>query len=263
MINEIIKLRGPENDSVTLTTYILDDIRGHIPYRPAIVICPGGGYQRCSNIEAEPVAMRFAAAGFHAFVLNYSVYPCRYPDALEELSMSVELIRENAEKWHVDKDKIAVGGFSAGGHLAASLGVFWNKEPFASETQKNKPNALVLCYPVITSGELGHRGSFDALCGDDAELVEKMSLEKRVDKDTPKTFLWHTFDDEGVMVDNSLLFANALRKNDIPFEMHIYPTGRHGLSLINKDTGLEDGEVVSENAKQWIDNCCSWLLENM
>lgn len=263
MINEVIRLRGEDNSHVTLTTYILDDIRGNIPYRPAIVVCPGGAYQRCSDIEGEPVAMRFAAVGFHTFVLNYSVYPERYPKALEELSMSVELIRENAEKWHIDVNKIAVCGFSAGGHLAASLGVFWNTPPFASASQKNKPNALVLCYPVISSGEYGHIGSIEALCGDDKELFERMSLENRVSCDTPKTFIWHTFDDEGVPMENSLLFANALKKNNIPFEMHIYPTGRHGLSIINKDTGLLDSEIVSINAPQWVENCCNWLLESM
>lgn len=262
MINKVFKLREEENGyTPTLTTYILDNTGLAVSKRPAVLVCPGGGYSGCAPIEAEPVAMRFLAAGFNAFVLRYSVYPSRYPKALEEVSKSVEMIREHADEWGIEKDKIAVCGFSAGSHLACSLGVFWNQEPIKTENEANKPNAMILSYPVITSGEKAHRGSFNNLCGDDKELVEKMSLEKQVNKDTPKTFLWHTFSDAGVPVENSLLFANALREHDIPFEMHIYPEGRHGLSIVNKEVGLGDDEKVSRNAKGWIDLACSWLKE--
>ena len=260
MINKVIPLREEENGyTPTLTTYILDKIRNDT--RPAVLICPGGAYSGCADIEAEPIAMRFMAAGFHAFILRYSVYPNKYPKALEEVSKSVQIIRQNAGEWHIDKDKIAVCGFSAGSHLACSLGVFWNQEPIKTADESNKPNAMILSYPVITSGEKAHRGSFDNLCGDNPELVEKMSLEKRVTKDTPKTFLWHTFADQAVPVENSLLFANALREHDIPFELHIYPEGRHGLALSIPDTGLTKDDVVSTNVKGWIDLACNWLWE--
>lgn len=260
MINKVIPLREEENGyTPTLTTYILDKIRNDT--RPAVLICPGGAYGGCADIEAEPIAMRFMAAGFHAFILRYSVYPNKYPKALEEVSKSVQIIRQNAGEWHIDKDKIAVCGFSAGSHLACSLGVFWNQESIKTADESNKPNAMILSYPVITSGEKAHRGSFDNLCGDNPELVEKMSLEKRVTKDTPKTFLWHTFADQAVPVENSLLFANALREHDIPFELHIYPEGRHGLALAIPDTGLTKDDVVSTNVKGWIDLACNWLWE--
>lgn len=260
MINKVIPLREEENGyTPTLTTYILDKIRNDT--RPAVLICPGGAYSGCADIEAEPIAMRFMAAGFHAFILRYSVYPNKYPKALDEVSKSVQIIRQNADEWHIDKDKIAVCGFSAGSHLACSLGVFWNQEPIKTADESNKPNAMILSYPVITSGEKAHRGSFDNLCGDNPELVEKMSLEKRVTKDTPKTFLWHTFADQAVPVENSLLFANALREHDIPFELHIYPEGRHGLALAIPDTGLTQDDVVSTNVKGWIDLACNWLWE--
>lgn len=262
MINKVIKLREEENGyTPTLTAYILDDIKRNVTTRPAVLVCPGGGYSGCADIEAEPVVMRFLAAGFHAFVLRYSVYPNKYPKALEELSKSVEIIRENADEWMIDKDKIAVCGFSAGSHLACSLGVFWNQEPIKTENETNKPNAMILSYPVITSGEKAHRGSFNCLCGDDAELVKKMSLETQVTKDTPKTFLWHTFTDSAVPVENSLLFAGALRENNIPFELHIYPEGPHGLSLVNADTGLNPDTKVSVNTKDWINLACNWLWE--
>lgn len=260
MINKVIPLREEENGyTPTLTTYILDKIRNDT--RPAVLICPGGAYSGCADIEAEPIAMRFMAAGFHVFILRYSVYPNKYPKALEEVSKSVQIIRQNADEWHIDKDKIAVCGFSAGSHLACSLGVFWNQEPIKTTDESNKPNAMILSYPVITSGEKAHKGSFDNLCGDNPELVEKMSLEKRVTKDTPKTFLWHTFADQAVPVENSLLFANALREHDIPFELHIYPEGRHGLALAIPDTGLTQDDVVSANVKGWIDLACNWLWE--
>ena len=265
MINKVINLREEQNGyTPTITTYILN--KGSFTgKRPGVVVIPGGGYWGCSEDEAENVALRFMAQGFHAFIIRYSVKSknpsAKYPMALEEVSNSLEIIRENADEWGLDEDKIAICGFSAGGHLACSLGVFWNKEPIRTENGKNKPNAMILSYPVITSGKYAHRGSFDNLCHGDEELVEKMSLENQVNEDTPKTFIWHTFTDETVPVENSLLFANALRKKDIPFELHIYPEGRHGLSVMTPDSGFSEEEKASENARGWIDLACNWLKE--
>lgn len=265
MINKVIKLRKEENGyTPTLTTYILD--KGFSGgKRPGILVIPGGGYWIASENEAENVALRFMAKGFHAFVVRYSAKSdnpkAKYPMALEEVSKSLEIIRENAEQWGVEEDKIAICGFSAGGHLACSLGVFWNMEPIKTENEKNKPNAMILSYPVITSGEFAHRGSFENLCEGDETLVEKMSLEKQVNEDTPKTFIWHTFNDQVVPVENSLLFANALREKNIPFELHIYPEGRHGLSVMTPDAGVSEDEKVSKNARGWIDLACGWLKE--
>ena len=258
MINKVINLRENMEPMPTLTTYILDDPMENAAKRPAILVCPGGGYEFCSPREAEPIAMQYNAAGFHAFVLNYSVAPNRYPMALEEASMAVSLIREHAEEWRVEEDKIAVIGFSAGGHLAGSLGVFWNSEPIKTNNGTNKPNAVILAYPVITSGELAHRGSFDNLCGGDEELVKKMSLENQVTKDTPPMFLWHTFEDQAVPVENSMMMAQALRKENIPFELHIFPKGEHGLSTATKDVGVSDNNI-SRGIKDWVKQSVNWL----
>lgn len=232
--------------------------------RGAVVICPGGGYEFTSDREAEPVALQFMASGYNAFVLRYSVSPARYPAALLQLSAAVSYIRSNAEKFHVDVNKIAVCGFSAGGHLAASLGVFW-QEQFIAESLKikegaNRPNALILSYPVITSGKFGHAGSFSSLLGENAApgFLEKMSLENQVSEKVPPAFIWHTFNDTCVPVENSLLFASALREHGIPFEMHIFPEGVHGLSLCSPETSVAECHI-NPHCSKWLALCKEWL----
>lgn len=184
--------------------------------RETIIMCPGGGYVMTSDREAEPVALKFMAEGFNVVVLRYSVAPNKFPKALIELAATVNYARSKSEEWNVDKDKIIVCGFSAGGHLAGSLGVLWDNKILEEALEMNKdnikPNAMMLCYPVITSGEFAHKGSFDNLLDENISEVEreKLSLEKLVSKETPQTFLWHTFDDGAVPVQNSLFFANSL-----------------------------------------------------
>lgn len=234
--------------------------------RATIVICPGGGYVMTSDREAEPVALRFLSEGFNVIVLRYSVAPNKYPTALLELAATINYAREMSEIWNIDNDKVIVCGFSAGGHLAGSLGVLWNRD-FISETLEinkvdAKPNAMILSYPVITSGEFAHKGSFDNLLGDNAneEEREKLSLEKLVSKDTPKTFLWHTFDDGTVPVENSLMFANSLRKNNVPFELHIYPTGVHGLSLCDEASARKDDKNhINPHVGTWFRMAIEWI----
>ncbi|HHU79535.1 MAG: alpha/beta hydrolase [Caldicoprobacterales bacterium] len=254
----------------TLTTYVPDysPEMAHHDKRPAVLICPGGGYQFTSDREAEPIAIRFAAAGFHAFVLRYRTSPSRHPAPLLDLSRAMWIIRENAGKWHLDPDRIAVCGFSAGGHLAGSLGVFWQqdwiREAIGMPHGMNRPNAQILSYPVITSGQHAHRGSFENLLGGDAseEMLKSMSLEHHVNKETPPTFLWHTFNDQAVPVENSLLIANALRQQGVPFELHIYPEGVHGLSLCDKETAGGYGEAaewINPHAATWFSLCVEWL----
>ena len=263
MINKVINLGEADEKGVvpTLTTYVLDDPLEQKRKRGSVLICPGGAYSICSPREAEPIALMFNVAGYHAFVLNYSVAPKTFPTALCEVSKAMCLIRENAEEWCVAEDKIAVCGFSAGGHLAASFATLWNSEKaIKRDDQKNKPNGAILCYPVITSGEKAHRGSFENLLGkdkDNKDMLEYLSLENRVSKDTPQTFLWHTFSDDAVPVENSLMFANALRKNDVPFEMHIYPKGCPGLSLATKEVCDESG--VDFHVATWAKLACQWL----
>ncbi len=242
----------------TLTTYLIDASDSFLHNeRPIIVICPGGGYSDVSDREGEMIALQFAAMGFHTAVLRYSVAPAVYPAQLLELAKAVALIRQNARQWHIEKNKIFIQGSSAGGHLAASFGCFWKKdflnEAAGGESELIRPNGLILSYPVITSGEYAHRDSFVKLLGDQYdELVQEMSLENQVNEDTPETFLWHTFEDQLVPVENSLLFMQALRKKGIPFESHIYAKGAHGLALANELTCSPEGNEIQPAASSWI-----------
>ncbi|ASR49119.1 acetylesterase [Paenibacillus kribbensis] len=266
MIHEIIDIRT-EHSKSKLYTYILDNSPeiDNTRKRPLVIICPGGGYEFTSDREAEPIAIKMNAMGFHSCVLRYSVRPATFPTALLELSMAVALTRKKAEEWHVDKNKIIVVGFSAGGHLAASLGVFW-KSSFLSKAlgipnEMIKPNGLLLSYPVITSGTFAHEGSFKALLGDNYnEQLDQVSLEKYVSSDTPPTFLWHTYTDEPVPVENSFLFANALLKNKVSLEMHIYPNGVHGLSLGTEETmALDNEKTIQPEVSNWIKMAGRWI----
>lgn len=233
--------------------------------RPAVVICPGGGYEMTSDREAEPVALQVIANGCQAFVLRYSVSPTRYPVALHQLACSVALIRQHATEWHIDPQKIIVAGFSAGGHLAACLGVFWHTAELANiglSPAQMQPNGLLLSYPVITSGEYRHQGSFNNLLGTDQAALAKLSVDQQVTNMTPPTFIWHTVADGSVPVENSLLFAQALRRAGVPFELHLFPDGRHGLSLatpeVNPDQQFDHPEVAV-----WFDLFITWLRRNI
>lgn len=259
MINQKIQLRE-NNPDVYMETYIIDvptdNPQGDTKKYPTVVVCPGGGYQYCSKREAEPIALNFNAAGFNAVVVYYSV-DIAYPASLEDLSKAVVTVRENAEQWHVDTDKIIVCGFSAGGHLAASLGVHWNSESAVKrEDGLNKPNGMILSYPVITAGEKAHRGSIDVLCGGDDSIMEKVSLEKHVTSDCPPAFIWHTFEDGAVPVENSLYLLEALSDKKISAEAHIYPKGGHGLSLSNEYVCVDGG--VPE-VREWIKLAVNWI----
>ncbi len=235
--------------------------------RPTVVICPGGGYSHTSDREAEPIALQFIAEDCNAVVVRYSCSPANFPCQIMELAWAVSKVRENAEEWNVDTDRIAVMGFSAGGHLAASYGTLWNKdfvkEYFGFKGGENKPNGMILCYPVITSGTKAHRGSFNNLLGDkkdDPEMLELVSCEKQVSEDTPRAFIWHTFEDGAVPVENSLLMASALAEKKINTELHIFPHGQHGLSLCNDlvygpnfdYSGLSEVQVWIEMAIRWL-----------
>lgn len=234
--------------------------------RETIIICPGGGCEFTSDREAEPIALKFVAQGFNAVVIRYSIAPVRYPTALLELAETVRYVREKEKEWNVDTEKVIVCGFSAGGHLAGSLGVLWNNEIIEKyldiKNEEVKPNAMILCYPVISSGEFAHKGSFDSLLGEkEAEISrENLSLEKLVSIETPKTFLWHTFDDGTVPVQNSLLFSNALASNKVQFELHIYPSGVHGLGLCEEITAMNGrSEHINSHIASWFNLACQWI----
>lgn len=256
-----------EQSEAKLYTYVLDNSPeiDQNRKRPAVIICPGGGYVTTSDREAEPVAIQMNAMGFHVFILRYSVQPATFPTALTELATAVAYVRNRAEEWNIDANKVIVTGFSAGGHLAASLGVFWEREFLAERVKFDKdaykPNGLILSYPVISSGVHAHQGSFQALLGDQQEeLRERLSLEKQVNNQTPPTFLWHTFEDASVPVENSMLFAVALKKHNIPFELHIYPSGGHGLSLANEESmNVQNNFGIQEECQNWIDMAGVWI----
>ncbi len=252
-----------QGNIANLYTYILDNTPeiDKDRMRPIIIICPGGGYQSISDRESEPIALHFNSMGYHSCVLRYSVKPTEYPIALLQLASTISYIRERDKEWNIDHNKIIVCGFSAGGHLAANLGTMWN-DPFLSEAigvskEQIKPNGMILSYPVITSGKFGHKESFANLLGSQYdEMVERLSLEKCVDINTVPAFIWHTVSDEIVPVENSLLLAEAMQKINIPFELHIYPKGRHGLSLATEETG---DFAIQEECQNWITMAGTWI----
>ena len=267
MIHKIIELQNkPSKFEFTpkLTTYLLDTVESDI-CRPAVVVLPGGGYSTCSYREGERIAIAYNAAGFHSFVLDYSVAPHRYPAPLYDAANAVKCIRENADKWGIDKNKVVVAGFSAGGHLAAALSTLWcNEKVFKKDeitSELHKPNACILSYPVITSGDKAERDSFKRLLGEQAkkEIVEFLSLENRVTEKTPPTFLWHTYEDMIVPVENSLLYATALAKHRIPCEMHIYPIGPHGLSRASDETIWSIPRF--RRKYDWLEQSCEWIID--
>lgn len=264
-----IKARGIEAVGY-LYTYFLDSSIEMRPdeKRPVILMCPGGGYEMTSDREAEPMAMQFLAMGYHVAILRYSVCPVRYPAALLQVAESVLYLKEHADEYHIGPEKIVVQGCSAGGHLAANYGIAWNS-PFLTKLMgmENDPErlcvaGLLLCYPVITSGEKAHEESFRNLLGEQyEEKKEELSLENQVTPDTPPTFLWHTATDETVPVENSLYFFQACLQQGVSAELHVYPVGGHGLSLANEETCRANGIGVQKECQSWIGLAQTWLEE--
>lgn len=245
--------------------------------RPAVVICPGGGYAFCSEREAEPIALRFAAEGFNAYVVWYRVGEKpddeqhdhdasawyhkspehTFPLPQHDAAAAIAYVRAHAQEHHTDPDRIAVMGFSAGGHLAASVSGLWHHaelwEELGLTPEDVRPNAAVLCYPVIVSDQDAHRGSFEHLSGRD-EIAQhaQYDVTNWVTGNYPPTFLWHTFTDEAVPVQNSLRMGLALANHGVLSEMHIFPRGRHGLSLANTmSCRTEDMSLQQEECTAW------------
>ncbi len=220
----------------TLTGYV----HGTKNKKPSVLIVPGGGYSHVSPTEAFVVALKFIEKGYNAFVLTYTTRTSKKMEplknqALKDLAKAIVIIKQNTEKWNVDTDKICTIGFSAGGHLVSSLSVHHNKKSL--DEIKNgidiKPKAQILSYPVISMSEsFTHQGSKFSLLGENLsnDELDYWSTEKQVGEHTPPTFLWHCVDDQSVDIDNSLSFSKALKKYNIPFELHLFSYGSHGVS---------------------------------
>ena len=206
--------------------------------RPCMIVIPGGGYCHVSLTEGELPAMAFFNAGWQCFVLTYTVNAFNLAPVkeqpLRDLSRAVRMIRARAAEYHLDPKRVALCAFSAGGHLAGSLAVHWDRMTDVKYPDfSSRPDAAVLSYPVITSGEYAHRGSFECLLGKDASAEElaDASLETQVRADTPPLFLWSTVTDEGVPCQNSEMMADACRKAGVTHALHIFSKGKHGLSV--------------------------------
>ena len=246
----LAKGNGPE-DRPRITPYLVS------PSKPAgcVMVCPGGGYGGRAPHEGEPIALWLNSIGVSAFVLDYRVAPYRNPCELMDAQRAIRYARCHAREFNIDAKHIGILGFSAGGHLASSAGTHYDGgRPDAADPVERascRPDAMILCYAVITFGEFGHSGSMVNLLGPDPpqDMRVLFSNEKQVTADTPPTFLWHTEDDAGVPVENSLLFALALRRHKVSFELHVYKTGRHGLGLAPGDS----------HVGAWTQACGEWL----
>ena len=245
-----------------METFILDTPTP----RGAVIVCPGGGYHHRARHEGNPVAERFNALGFHAFVVEYRVGEIKFPEPQQDAFRAIKIIRQHAEEWKVIPDQIAIGGFSAGGHLAASTGVFFDKVDASfgdcADAFPQRPDALFPCYAVIDLDpkRFGHIGSAQRLFGCEEPTQEQFdcgSLQLHVTENTPPAVMWHTADD-GVKVQNSLAFADAIWKKGGTAELHIFAHGPHGLGLAEAHENIK---VWPELVAQVLKPVCKFTAE--
>ncbi len=246
-----------DKDTPTLTPYLPASAEGT---NAAIVICPGGGYAGLAEHEGKNYALWLNDHGIAGFVLKYRLGSAgyRHPIMLQDAARAVRTVRARAAEWKVDPNRIGIMGSSAGGHLASTLLTHFDagkadaSDPI--ERQSSRPNLGILCYAVITMGQYTHQGSKNNLLGKEPseDLVRNLSNELQVTPQTPPTFLWHTYEDTAVPVENSLQFAEALRKAGVPFDLHIYQKGPHGIGLGSRD-------LDSKELHPWTRDCLYWL----
>lgn len=298
MKTEVIKLIEGRED-VTLTTYILQNSPELVPgrKRPAVIVCPGGAYFSCSDREGEPVALAFATMGYQAFVLRYSVYGgnpfemdmsnlpekenCKYPASMRDIARAMLCIREHADEWFVDVNQIGICGFSAGAHNCAMYETNWSKpvitDYFKKEKECFRPAVCILGYCLSDyvfmkkntmkdhmAAEF-FQGSNRGFLGegwDNDALLAEVSPAGNVDSDTPPTYLWATAEDNLVPVQHSIRMAHALADHNIPFEMHIFEKGPHGLSTAAQ-SGVEAKSQLYPDAAKWVGLCEAWLLKHL
>lgn len=254
---KIEKLFMFENDKKAhLITYIRDNPpeMDNEPRR-AIIICPGGGYQWTSDRESEPIALQFLARGYNAFVLKYSVAEmAKNLNPLREIEAAIKHVRDNAKAYNIRSDRVFVLGFSAGAHVALSSGTLLPMEA--------RPDAMILCYPVVTATCETHLGSMYNFCGTETpteEQIELFSLDLHVDKDTPPSFVWHTENDSSVPVQNSKNLISALKNAGVKHELLLFPDGPHGLSLATHETCKDIPEDEPHPASVWVELADKWL----
>jgi acetyl esterase/lipase len=297
MITKTIQLYEDLED-VTLTTYLLDDSRQMLDgqARPAVLVCPGGAYLSCSDREGEPVALRFAAMGYHAFVLRYSTYfegeppafplppemavnpKSVHPAPVRDIARAFLTIRAHADEWLVDMERVALCGFSAGAHNCAMYAVYWGDpvitDFFGQDPAVFKPAAAILCYGIADyhlmfgefddpfaqqiSGAAGN--AFLGTKTPSKKLLDAVSPALHVTANTPPTFLWATAGDKLVPVENTTRMATALARAGAPFEVHIFEDGPHGLSLADQSTAGSLMELEPGTAV-WIDLAEAWLVK--
>lgn len=247
-----------DKDIPTLTPYFPEPAKAT---GAAIVICPGGGYGHLAPHEGKDYARFLNEQGIAGFVLKYRLATDGYhhPAMLNDAARAVRTVRAHAGEWKLDPKRVGIMGSSAGGHLASTLVTHFDAgKPDAAdpiERESSRPSLGILCYPVITLLEpFAHLGSRKNLLGSDPapELIREFSSELQVTKDTPPCFIWHTYEDGGVPVENSLQFAAALRKAGVPFDLHVYQKGQHGLGL-----GTHDWDP--EKRHPWTSDCAFWL----
>ncbi len=237
---EVLNITLNEERNVKLNAYI-QPVSGEywgMTRRPAIIILPGGGYQYCSAREADPVAFPYLQAGYQVFILYYSVKEhSLWPNPLNDYDQAFELLKSNADEWHIDIDRVAVIGFSAGGHLAAC----------AATASKNRPSACILGYPVIDE-ETTHTYNKNA---PDASTL--------VDSKTCPCFVFASTNDGLVKIGNSIKFIDALAKNNIPFESHFYAFANHGFSTC--DSQIQNRTWICTRTPNWVKDSVEWLKD--
>ncbi|MBQ4109965.1 MAG: alpha/beta hydrolase [Clostridia bacterium] len=265
MIYKKIQL-DPNDERVYLEVFVAEPVGDFV--RNAILVIPGGGYcDVCYNREGEPVAQAFIPYGYNAFVLHYSVARVKtFPGQLIEASLAIKHIRDNAKEYNINPDKLFVTGFSAGGHLTASIGTMWHRKEVYDAIDMpygyNKPNGIIPVYPVISGNkEFGHMGSFYNLLGTDTPADEQLwetSIENNVDEKSAPAFIVHTSNDELVPVMNSLVLAEAYAKAGLLFELHIYPDAPHGVSVANKIVECGCEKYNNPHIAEWVKLATEW-----
>lgn len=240
-------------DTVRLTPFLLES-DGSYAARGVVIVLPGGGYRMRAEHEGDPIARWVNSLGYHAFVVSYRVAPHRHPAPMHDAQRAIRIVRHRASDWGIDPDVIGIIGFSAGGHLVATLSTRFDLgRPDSTDPVLRascRPDFAILCYPVISFLEEVHQGSIDNLLGPDADEPSRraMSAEVNVDAGTPPSFIWHTVEDQAVPVNHSLVYARALGAAGVPYALHIFPAGRHGL-------GLADGHP----AGAWTALAATWI----